>query len=175
MIFIILITMLSLILDGISTNFLPYLVGDLSFYTTLFTVITVFVIYPLFDKDLKKYYLYSFILGTIYDLCYTNLLFYHGLVFLFLAYLTVVIYKNFRITKINFFFCPILFIFLYEFLFGGMVFIFNLVPITFNKIFYKISHSLVSNVIYGEVIFIIISCLPKRFYHRKSVTFHEKG
>ena len=175
MIFIVLITVLSLIGDGISTNFLPYLVGDLSLYTTLFTVITVFLVYPLFDQDHNKYYLYSLILGIIYDLCYTKLFFYHGLVFLFLAYITTFIYRNFKITKINFIFCPILFISLYEFLFGGTILILNLVPITFGKILYKIRHSLISNMIYGELIFIFIQYLPKRFYYRKSKVFSDKN
>lgn len=174
MLFIMFITILSLILDGLSTNFLPYLVGDLSIFTTMFTVVTVFLLYPLFDKDHKRYYLYSFILGIIYDLFYTNLFLYHGLVFLLLAYLTAFIYKSFRITKINFFLCPILIISLYEFIFGGMIFILNLVPVTFNQIFYKISHSLISNIIYGEIIFIIAQHLPKKFYNRKINGFHRK-
>lgn len=173
--FIIFITVLSLILDGLLTNFLPYLVGNLSIYTTMFTVITVFLIYPLFDKNHKDYYIYSFILGIIYDLFYTNLFLYHGLVFLLLAYITILIYKNFKITKINFFLCPILIISLYEFIFGGMIFILNLVPITFDQIFYKIGHSLISNIVYGEIIFIIIRYLPKKNYHRKMNGFRKKN
>ena len=71
---VILITGISLILDGLFTNYMPYLVNNLSIYTTMFTVCTLFIIYPLFMKNNKKYYLYSFILGFVYDLFYTNLL-----------------------------------------------------------------------------------------------------
>lgn len=171
---VLIITGLSLILDGIFTNFLPYLVNDLSIFTTMFTVIIVFVLYPLFVGNDKKYYIYSFFLGVIYDLFYTNLFLYDGLMFLLLAVVTVWIYKNFEVNKLHAIFCIVLMIFLYEVIFAFLLFVFNLVPVTFDKVLYKFLHSLVSNVIYGELIFIIIGFLPKKYRIRKLNSFGKK-
>ena len=49
------IVIVSLILDGILTNFLPYMVSDLSIFTPLLTVVSLVIIYPFFKKDKKKY------------------------------------------------------------------------------------------------------------------------
>lgn len=168
------ITILSLVLDGLFSSFLPYLVNDLSIFTTMFTVVIVFLLYPLFIGDNRKYYIYSFLLGVIYDLCYTNLFLYDALVFLLLAFVTVWIYKNFEVTKIHAVVCLVLIIALYEFLFGLMLFAFNLIPVTLEKILYKFLHSLASNILYGEIIFIIIGLLPKKYHSKKINSFGKK-
>ena len=77
----IIILLISLILDGILTNFLPYLVGDLSIFTPLFTLTVIFLIYPLFRKKELDYFILVFITGIIYDLLYTNLLFFKAFLF----------------------------------------------------------------------------------------------
>ena len=53
---------------------------------------------------------------------------------------------------------------LYELLFVLVLVIFNLVPVTLDKIVYKISHSIILNLIYGEVIYIVLSLLPKKYF-----------
>ena len=66
----------SLLLDGILTNYLPFLVNDLSYLTPLLTVVSIFIIYPLNRKKELKFFILIFIVGIIYDLLYTNLLFF---------------------------------------------------------------------------------------------------
>ena len=78
----IIIIIISLLLDGILSNYLPYLVNDLSLFTSLFTLVSIFIIYPFFKKKEKKYLITIFIIGIIYDLFYTNLLFFNGVLFL---------------------------------------------------------------------------------------------
>ena len=41
--------------------------------------------------------------------------------------------------------------------------IFKLVPITLNKVVYKITHSLLLNIIYGELIYLILKIIPKKY------------
>ena len=78
----IIIIVISLLFDGLLTNYLPYLVNDLSYFTPLFTVVSIFIIYPFYRKNNKKYFITVFLLGFIYDLFYTNLLFYNAVIFL---------------------------------------------------------------------------------------------
>jgi len=155
--------LISLILDGVLTNYLPYLVNDLSLLTPLLTIVSIFLVYPFYRKKEKKYYITSFIIGMFYDLLYTNLLFFNAILFLIIALITKYIYKNFEISYLKIILYLIVIISLYEILTAGIILLFNLVPITFYKVFYKISHSLLLNVIYGEALYLIINIIPKKY------------
>ena len=166
MLFVVIISIVSLFLDLILSNFLPYMVNDLSLFTTMFSTITIFLVYKLFDDD-KKYFIYSFIFGVIYDLFLTNLFLYDGIVFLFIAYISYLIYKNFEVNSIRNIIYIVLIIIIYELVFALSILLFNLVPISINKVFYKITHSLISNIIYGEFIYFIIKHITKKYRIRK--------
>ena len=97
----IIIMIISLILDGILTNYLPYLVNDLSLFTPLLTLTIIFIIYPFYRKNKKKYLIVVFILGIIYDLFYTNLLFFNGVLFLIIAIISMTIYKNLEVSYLR--------------------------------------------------------------------------
>ena len=57
----------------------------------------------------------------------------------------------------------IILIIIYESSTALIFMIFNLVPITLNKLIYKITHSLLINIIYGELIYLILEILPKKY------------
>ena len=150
----ILIIISSFILDIILSNVLPFMKGDLSIFTSLFVPITIYLIYPFYKNQKLKYYIESFIIGIIYDLIFTNLLFFDGVIFLIISLVSVKIYKNFIVDKYK----NIMYVFLilYEFLVASIFLIFNLVPISFYDFIYKISHTLLINVVYGFLLYEII-------------------
>ena len=82
------ILLISIILDGILTNYLPYLVNDLSLFTPLLTVVSIFILYALNRKKETKFFILMFIVGIIYDLLYTNLLYLNGLLFVLIAFIS---------------------------------------------------------------------------------------
>ena len=152
----ILIIISSFILDIILSNFLPFMKGDLSIFTSLFVPITIYLIYPFYKNQELKYYIESFIIGIIYDLIFTNLLFFDGVIFLIISLVSVKIYKNFIVDKYKNIMYVFLIIILYEFLVASIFLIFNLVPICFYDFIYKISHTLLINVVYGFLLYEII-------------------
>lgn len=157
------ILVVSLFLDGILTNYLPYMTNDLSLFTPLFSVVALLLIYPVFQKEKKKYLIYSFIYGIIYDFLYTNLLFIDGLIFVLLALIIMKIYRYLGTGYIKVLLNIFIVIVIYELLFVSIIMIFNLVPITPERVIYKITHSLIINLIYGEIIYLILSILPKKY------------
>lgn len=159
----IIIMIISLLLDGLLTNYLPYLVNDLSFFTPLFTLISIFIVYPLYRKKEKEYFISIFILGFVYDLIFTNLLFFNAVLFVFVGFLIEYIIKNFELGYIKIIIYVLLIVIFYESLTALFLGIFNIVPITIDRLIYKITHSLLINIIYSELLFIIIKILPKRF------------
>lgn len=146
----------SFILDIILSNVLPFMKGDLSIFTSLFVPITIYLIYPFYKNQELKYYIESFIIGIIYDLIFTNLLFFDGVIFLIISLVSVKIYKNFIVDKYKNIMYVFLIVILYEFLVASIFLIFNLVPICFYDFVYKISHTLLINVVYGFLLYEII-------------------
>ena len=159
----IIISIISILLDGILTNYLPYLGNDLSWFTPLFTLVSIFIIYPFYRKKEKKYYLTVFIIGIIYDLFYTNLLFFNAILFLIIAMISKYINKNYGLSYLKLIIYTIILVTVYESLTGLIIVLFQLVPITFYKLFYKISHSILINIIYVEILFLILNLIPKKF------------
>ena len=157
------ILLISIVLDGILSNFLPYLVNDLSLFTPMLTVIAIFMIYPFFSKKENNYFITIFIVGMIYDLLYTNLVFFNGVLFLIIGFISLEIYKNFEISYLKLIIYLILIISAYEILTGIILLVFNMVPVTLYKVLYKITHSLILNIIYGELIYLIINLIPKKY------------
>ena len=161
------IIVVSFIFDLIFSNFLPYMEGDLSFFTPLITIISIFLIVEFFDKEDKKYYITCFVTGMIYDLFFTDLLFLNGFLFLGLGFVSKFIYKNEKMDYIRVIFYLIFIICLYEGSVALLITIFNIVPVTISKVFYKISHSILLNIIYGEILFFIINMLPNKFKKKR--------
>ena len=157
------ILIISFIFDGILTNFLPYMVSDLSFFTPLLTVTSLVLIYPFFKKNKNRYLIHSFVVGFFYDLFYTNLLFLNGFLFLVLGLVIIKLYQVFGNGYIKILFSVFIIVVLYELLNVGIILLFNLVPLTFEKVLYKISHSILLNLIYGEVIYFILKRIPKKY------------
>ena len=163
MIISLIIVIISLLLDGILSNFLPYLYTNLSIFTPLFTLVSIFMIYPFFKKKEKTYFILIFIVGIIYDLFYTNLLFFNGVLFITIGLLIKYIYKTYEITPLRLILYIIILITSYEFLTSLVLLIYNVVEVTFYKVFYKIINSLVLNIIYSEIIYLIIKLIPNKY------------
>ena len=93
MLFVYITVIISFLLDGVLSNFLNYMLGDISIFNPLLTIVAIIMIYPYFKKDENKYLITSFILGFLYDLFYTNLLFTDAILFLLLALIYSYLYK----------------------------------------------------------------------------------
>lgn len=154
---------ISFILDGILSNFLPYLPNDLSLFTPLLTIISIFLIYPFYKKKEKAFYITIFIIGLLYDLFYTNLLFFNALLFLLIGVVSKYIYKNFELSHLKLILYIITIIIVYETTTALVIILYNLVPISIYKLVYKITHSLLLNIIYAELIYLIIKLVPKKY------------
>lgn len=159
----IIIIIISLLLDGLLTNILPYLVQDLSLFTPLLTLVTLFIIYPFYRKKEKQYLITTFIIGMVYDLFYTNLLFFNSILFLIIGLMSSYINKKLEVNCIRLILYILIIIVTYESLTGLILFIYNIVPVTIPKVIYKITHSIVLNVIYTELVYLIIKIIPNRF------------
>lgn len=104
-----------------------------------------------------------FLLGILYDLFYTNLLFWNAILFLEIAYVSRFLYHNFEVGFIRLIFLVSIIVVVYESSTAFIIFLFQLVPITFSKLFYKIIHSLLFNIFYIQFLYWILKVIPKKY------------
>lgn len=78
-----LILIISFLLDGVISNYLP--VNGI--FASLFTLVSLIIVYPYFSGDKRSYYKYAFILGLAYDLIYTDTMIFYAFLFLLLAFI----------------------------------------------------------------------------------------
>ncbi len=159
----IIIVLISLLLDGFLTNILPYTVENLSLLTPSLTLISLLLIYPFYRKKEMKYTTLILITGVIYDLLYTNLLFFNAILFYIVIRIMQYIYKNYEINYFTIIINTIIAITTYEVLQVIIISIYNLYPITLYSLVYKIKSSLLLNIIYAELIYFIISIIPRKY------------
>ena len=164
----VIILVVSFLLDGILSNFLPYMVGDLSLFTPMFTIVSLVIIYPFFTKKLKYYFITCFLVGLVYDFMYTNLLFYNAVLFLAVGLMLMFLYRYIRPSWLSLILFIVVVIAGYECMNAIVILAFQLVPMTFYRLLYKISHSLLLNLCHGEILYFIIWLLPER-YKRVSI------
>ena len=157
------IVIVSILLDGLLTNYLPFLVNDLSLFTPLLTLVSIIIISPFYRKNERKYLITVFAIGFIYDLLYTNLLFFNAVLFFVTALINLKIQKRITMNTINILGEIVILVLIYESLTGIILFTYNMVPVTIYKVFYKITHSLLFNIIYAEVIYWILKIIPTKF------------
>ena len=161
----IIIIVISLILDGYLNNILPSF--NLSLFTPMLTLISVIIVYPLFKKNYKKYLITIFITGIVYDLLYTNLLFYNGVLFLLLGLLNIYINRKIQVNYFTILLILLLNIVVYVLLNSLILYICNIIDISSMKIIYIFSHSIILNIIYGYILFIIVRRLSNKNKTRK--------
>ena len=159
----IIILIIAFISDGVLSNFLPYLPNDLSLFTPLLTLTSLLLIYPLYRKEKLKYYAISIIFGFLYDLFYTNLLFFNAIIFFICGIFISFLYKNIGYSFFKIILLTTILIITYESLTALIILLYNLVPITFSKLFYKITHSLLLNIIFALLCYSIIELIPKKY------------
>ena len=159
----IIIIIVTILLDGLLTNILPYTANNLSLFTPMLTILIPIIIYPFYIKEEKKFLITLVITGIIYDIFYTNLLFYDAIVFFLFGLMIIKLYKVIGYNYIKVLLYSLLCIILYELFNSIVILIFNLVPINLMKVLYKISHSILLNLIYVLILYIIVKKLPKKY------------
>ena len=138
------IIILTIFLDGIIVYYLPSYFNNLSFFYPMLTVTLISLLYHYYP--LKKYYRMCFIVGIIYDLLYSNIFLYHALLFLLLGKINSKVYKVFKANLILKILLVIINIIIYDAI-GFMIIKFShYMIVDINDLFYKISHSLLLNI-----------------------------
>ena len=135
---------ISLFLDGaIST-----IISQNSYLIPHLLLTTLFIIYPKYKKRNVTYNMILIITGILYDLLYTNLLFFHAIVFLIVGIIIKYLYKNYNQSTIINVFSLITVIAIYIALISIFMLMFKTTNIIISDIINFIIISLFINILY---------------------------
>lgn len=75
----------SFLLESVMTSVFPTTFGDVSYFSTIYTIIAFVVLYPYFSNE-KKYYILIIIFGCLFDVLYTSTILINLVLFIVIAF-----------------------------------------------------------------------------------------
>ena len=157
MIYIIL--MFSFLFESSFTN----VVNSYSFLTPLFFLTSLTMLYPYFKKNNFNFVIVSIICGLFYDIGFTGTPFINTISFGICSGLIILGYNYMNYNIVNSNFINIIVIFIYRVISYLLLCIIDYVGFDIMTLLEGIYNSLLVNVIYGIIIFIIINLIAKIF------------
>ena len=82
----------SFLLEGIMSNIFPSTLSNISYFTTIYIIISFAIIYPYFDND-KKFFILIFIFGILFDILYTSTILVNTFIFIIIGIVIKILYN----------------------------------------------------------------------------------
>ena len=152
---------ISFLLDNFFSNNIAYSITSPSWFSTIYTLICLFVIYPYFSNQ-KKYFYLLISCAILFDVVYTGT---------FLVNLSIFIILYFIINKINFWLpnnllmtniLSLIGIIMYHVLCFIILSIVRYNTYDVNLLLNIITHSIISTIIYTSILYIVLSKIYDR-------------
>ena len=151
------ISIISFLLDGILSNYLP----TNGIFMPLFTLMCLIVIYPHFN-DNSWYYKYAFILGIFYDIVYTGTFIFYASVFLLISFIISKLNRTLTESYINLIIISIVSIIIFRTITYLLIVLTGNLSFDFYYLFRGIYSSILINVIYVVILKFITSKFKRK-------------
>ena len=155
---------LSFILDSIVSN----LISLNSLFMPLLTLMSLIIIYPYFNGNIKKFLITCFITGIFYDLIYTDTIIIHGFLFVIVGFIISKLNLIFSNNYLNVMIMAIICIIVYRVIAYGLLLITANTSFSIMLLLKSIYHSLILNLIYVSLVYIITDRISFIFKIKKS-------
>jgi len=155
---IILVTVGAFVLEFFLNSFL-----NNSIFVPLLVVTSLILIQPYFKKNKSRYYVYCFFIGFVYDLVYTGFYFMDASLFLIIGVVVNYINENYSNNILILLLEILMLIVLYRFMSFVFLVINGVIGFSFYNLFRSIYSSLITNVLYGFILYIFLYLLSKHF------------
>ena len=153
--------LISFLLEGIISNFVPIN----GFLLPLFTLMALIIIYPLFDEH-SEYYKYAFITGLAYDLFYTYTIIFHAIIFCFIAFLITRLNLVLSDNYFNILIIVAICILIYRFVTYGLLVLVSNMSFDFITLMLSVLKSLIINLIYSMILFFVVKKCQKKYKYK---------
>ncbi len=157
--FSIIIVIISFLLEGIVSK---YIAMNSLIVESLFTLISLIIIYPYFHNREHQYFGIALFTGLLYDIIYTNTLCFNAIVFFIIAIIIQKINTVISNNSINVAIISFMTIILYRILVYFVLCLLNYLPFNARDLLYSIASSLVLNMIYSILLYIITDYISRK-------------
>lgn len=158
------IIIISFILEGILSNYLP-VNGILA---PLFTLVSLVIVYPYFNGNKREYYKYAFFLGLIYDIVYTDTIIYYAFMFLLISYMVTSLMRILSDNYLNLVIITVILIVIFRIITYILMVITGNLIFNYHTLLKGIYNSLLINIIYALLLLFITDTISKKFNIKKS-------
>lgn len=159
MTFSIIIVLISFLLEGIISKYIPM---DTILFESMFTVMSLIIIYPYFHNKEKKYFSLAFFTGLLYDIVYTNTFLFNAIIFLAIAYIIKKINAYISNNYINVAIISLIIIIIYRLLVYFILCLINYLNFNIRSLLYSIADSLILNMIYSIILYLITDYISRK-------------
>ncbi len=150
---------ISFFLESISSNFISM---DSILFLPLFTIVSLVIIYPFFNKKEIDYLKICGIFGLLYDIVYTDTLSLHLLLFVILGYIITKINNILNTNYLSLCLMIPIVIIIYRFCSYGILCLSGFLTFSWTNLGMSVTSSILLNVIYGEILYFITDKLAKK-------------
>ena len=158
------VTVLSFLLEGIVSN----IVGITSpWLVPLFSIVSLIIIYPYFNHEEENFLKVCFAVGLFYDLVYTDTLVINACIFTLIGFFIRWLNSWMSNHAISVLFITFLTIFVYRILMYLILIVVGFLLFDLNTLVTSITSSLLLNLIYAEVLYLITDFMSKKYRIRK--------
>lgn len=148
---------IAIFLDVFLNNVFNFGIYSLTYFYPMFTVATISYLSNLYNNaNRKNYYVLVLIVSILYDSIIINNLLISITVFLSIAFINVKLKNNLSNNLINNILRLILSIICYDIIFYLLLVVVGYQNFDINRLVYKITHSIIINVIYMSIMFLVL-------------------
>ena len=152
-----LLAFVSIVMDLLLLNIYRVTNLNLNYFYPMFTLSSLVYICNLYSNpNRKNYYYFVLIIAILYDTLVTNNLLITVSLFEIIAFINIKLKKNFSNNLFNNIIRTMLSIFIYDLLFHLLLVFVRYQDFNILKVFYKVSHSLLINLIYVSIMFFVL-------------------
>ena len=139
-----------------------------SLFLPLFSIVSLPLIWPYFKKNDLSFIAVCTLIGFIYDLVFTSMPYTNTIVFLILSVVIILNYRLFKYNIISSNILSVILIVLYRIIGYFILIIIGYLNFSFDFLLKSIYSSLIINLIYGIIIYIIIDLIANIFDKKKN-------
>ena len=152
MFFNIIIAVISILLENLFNIYL----SSFRIMTPLFTLLSLIFIFPYFKNSKKEFLIFSFFLGLIYDLLFTNFYILNSILFLIISFFIFYILKTHNYNYFIIIYNSLFVIFFYNVLLFLIFNFFNYINYTIFDLSYILRNFLIGNLSYVTILYFIL-------------------
>ena len=152
---------ISMIIQGIMSNYLGYTYTDLSLFSTIYVLIALLVIRPYFENH-KKYFGLLIVFGMILDIVYTNTFILNTCLFIVIYYFSKAFHFFFPYNLFTINISSLLGVFLYHMITFILLSVLGYDSYTIGVLLKILSHSIMITVLYTSVLYASV-----HFFYKK--------